>query len=733
MITERLSYYIREKIKFSCNSTNTGTITRVILILVALLSLLFGGYIREKSCIERLVDIKLESTIRIGEIKQLPDDLTKMARMYLVTENEEFKKKFYDLVSIFRGELPRPRNYNYVNWEIAVDLEQARDYGKPESLIDHLKRYCKTQVELDKLSEANVLISELIRLESEAIDNKEQVKLFNESYTDIKADVLQSVYSLYSLIDSRTTADIDRAQFFSRVLLFDLVLNILILVGAIYYNFCVITKFLGTSFSELETHIKLLANTTIPIEDLNAYKNKGTLLGWIYDNEKSRRLSEENLEIASNTDALTGLPNRKKIDDLLSHLIRISSRTSSNIGLVFLDLDHFKLINSSLGHHVGDDVIVELSRRIKSTIRIGDSLTRFGGDEFIILLPNTDEHHAIFIANRILECVRVPFSINNYTLQLTASIGIAVYPKDGDTVEKLSSSADMALYKAKTDGRNCFRFFTRELQEHSLSVLNIVNNLKYAIDNEEFELYYQPQIDIKTGNIVGVEALIRWNSRELGRVSPGDFIPVAEESGLILPIGAWVLQTAIKQAKRWSTTYPNLQIVVSINLSATQFLRSDLIDTIMGAISSETLPINLIELELTERISMFGSNVIITILDKLYSERINISIDDFGTGYSSLIYLKQFKICRLKIDQAFIRDICDHRDDLAIVQSIIGMANGLNIKTTAEGVETLDQLRILAEHGCDSAQGYYIARPLPVSDFEQFMTNYRAIPIHERH
>jgi diguanylate cyclase (GGDEF)-like protein/PAS domain S-box-containing protein len=432
-----------------------------------------------------------------------------------------------------------------------------------------------------------------------------------------------------------------------------------------------------------------------------------------------RKRAEERVQYLANFDALTGLPNRTQLDDHLKYALSLAKRNNGYLAVMFLDLDRFKDINDTLGHSVGDVILVEVARRLKLALREEDTVSRLGGDEFILMLPGSDARGAAQVAQKLLRVISAPYRNGQYDLIVTASIGIALYPDDGMDMETLSKSADTAMYRAKQEGRDGYRFFTAEMQARATRSMQLVNALRHALERDQFHVHYQSQVSIGDGRIIGAEALLRWQHPMLGNVSPAEFIPVAEDCGLILPIGEWVLRTAVKQLKRWMDGgHPPM--LIAVNLSAVQFRHPSLLDMVTRILNEEQLPPEYLELELTERVAMHDPQGAITVMNKLHDRGIRMSIDDFGTGYSSLNYLKKFKVYKLKIDQSFVRDICTDLEDRAIVAAIISMSKNLGLQTIAEGVETAEQLAFLREQGCDEAQGYYCSKPLPAAQFELF-------------
>ncbi len=435
-----------------------------------------------------------------------------------------------------------------------------------------------------------------------------------------------------------------------------------------------------------------------------------------FERERQRQRAEGRIQYLARHDALTGLPNRLQLQDHACYAISLAKRSGGGLAMMFLDLDHFKHINDTLGHGVGDALLVEMARRLRGRLREEDMVTRLGGDEFILLLPGTDAPGAAHVAHKLLAAISQPCRIEQYDLTVTASIGIALYPGDGTDLDSLSRSADVAMYRAKQENRNGYRFFTAEMQARSARHLLLGNALRHAVERDQLELHYQPQVDLADGRIVGAEALLRWRHPELGAVSPAEFIPMAEDTGLILPIGAWVLQQAAIQAKSWLDGGIG-PLVVAVNLSAVQFRHPDLPEQVARILDEAGLPPQCLELELTEGVATHDPQAAIAIMGRLRELGVRMSLDDFGTGYSSLGYLKKFKLYKLKIDRSFVRDLCTDPEDMAIVSAIIGMAGNLGLKTIAEGVETAEQMQLLRETGCHEGQGYFYSKPLPAAGF----------------
>jgi diguanylate cyclase (GGDEF)-like protein/PAS domain S-box-containing protein len=431
-----------------------------------------------------------------------------------------------------------------------------------------------------------------------------------------------------------------------------------------------------------------------------------------YDITATKRYESE-LEFQTNRDALTGLANRNLLRDRLGQAISYAHRYGHPIWVLFIDLDRFKFINDTLGHQAGDVLLKAVANRVQSSVRDTDTVARMGGDEFVLVLPErTDAGLSTGIVRRIMDAIAEPLTIEGHEFFISSSIGLSVYPTDGLTPEELIKHADVAMYRAKETGRNNFQFYTSEMNERALERLRIEGDLRNALERGEFVLYYQPQVDLRTREIVGVEALIRWQHPEFGMVPPIRFIALAEETGLIVPIGAWVIQEACRQGKEWQREGLG-HLSMSVNLSARQFSQKDLVECVAAALNESGLSAEYLEIELTESLVMADVENAIGILRELKSIGVKLSIDDFGTGYSSLSYLKRFPIDVLKIDRSFVNDITIDPDDAAIVTSIISLAHSLRLKVIAEGVETIEQLTYLRKHECDQIQGYFFSRPIP--------------------
>ncbi|GAC30504.1 two-component system response regulator [Brumicola pallidula] len=447
----------------------------------------------------------------------------------------------------------------------------------------------------------------------------------------------------------------------------------------------------------------------------------------------SLKQSEEKMRRLAYFDSLTGLPNRQSLDESLEKAIRCAVKEQQNLCIMYIDLDNFKRINDTLGHEFGDKLLKKISEKIIQCLKgktcIPEALqsvaeievSRLGGDEFMILLNNTTNDGDVkVVAQSLVDCISELVSIDDHEVALTPSIGIAIYPRDGANLTELKKHADVAMYYAKTMGRNGYRFYAESLNKNAMKFLQIEGCLRNALNNDEFSLHYQPQVCLKSHKIISVEALLRWESPELGNVTPSEFIPVAEDSGIINDLGEWVMRKSCVQAKKWMDAgMQNFR--VSVNLSSIQFKRASLLNMIKRALDDSGLPASLLEVELTESAIMNDIDQNITRLNQIRDLGVAIALDDFGTGYSSLSYLKRFPINTLKIDRSFIITIDTDPEDAAIVEAIITLANTLKLTVIAEGVETHGQLKALNRFHCDIIQGFYFSKPVPAEQITKIV------------
>ena len=437
-----------------------------------------------------------------------------------------------------------------------------------------------------------------------------------------------------------------------------------------------------------------------------------------------QKMAEERIKHLATHDALTGLPNRVMFSHLLTTAIPLAQRQRRSLAVLFIDLDRFKFINDTLGHEAGDKLLKKVTSRFKKALRASDVIARFGGDEFVVLVQDlSDTKHVVTIARKILSAAIRPVTLMGRECRVTASIGIAMYPQDGDNEQSLMKNADIAMYFAKEEGKNNFQFYSKDIKSQSLERLVLENNLRNALERNEFSLHYQAKLDLSNSTITGVEALLRWDNAELGSVPPAQFIPIAEETGMIVSIGKWVLRTACAQNVAWQRMgLP--PICMAVNLSVRQFSDEHLLHDIAAILRETGMAPHLLELEITEGMVIHNPEHALKLLSAIKAMGVRLAIDDFGTGYSSLGQLKNFPIDTLKVDRSFIRDIATNSEDKAITEAIIAMGKTLSLTVVAEGVETMEQEAFLRENACDEMQGYYFSKPIPAAELEALLSKH---------
>ena len=463
----------------------------------------------------------------------------------------------------------------------------------------------------------------------------------------------------------------------------------------------------------------------IPIEDcispIHDHDGKASGAVIVFRDVSEARAMTRQMSHSAQHDFLTGLPNRMLVNDRLRQAIALALRRSSKLALLFLDLDGFKHINDSLGHLVGDQLLKSIAGRLVNCVRASDTVSRQGGDEFVVLLAEVKEaSDAAITAKKILQAVAEPHCIDQHDLHVTTSIGLSVYPDDGLDAETLIKNADLAMYQAKESGRQSYQFFKPAMNVRAVERQSIEESLRRALERQELAVHYQPKVNLNTGEIIGAEALVRWNHPERGPVSPGKFIPVAEDCGLIVSIGNWVLREACRQTRAWADAGLPLA-TIAVNISAIEFRNEHFLDSVFAILQDTGLSPRRLELELTETVLMKRADSTESVFKKLRAGGVQLAVDDFGTGYSSLSYLRKFPIDSLKIDQSFVRQITANPDDTAIVTAVISMGRSLNLRVIAEGVETRQEMEFLQAHHCDEAQGYYFSRPLAAQEFARLL------------
>jgi diguanylate cyclase (GGDEF)-like protein len=496
----------------------------------------------------------------------------------------------------------------------------------------------------------------------------------------------------------------------------------------------------GNIFPHHAEIARAMAGETVVVADLHhdgrwisaVYRPHVAGVVGLFHDITQRKTAEQQIEYQAYHDALTGLANRRLFQEHLSIALALAARRQRTVAVLFLDLDHFKVVNDTLGHTMGDALLRLVAARLKACVHDGDTVARVGGDEFTVVLQDLEKKEdAAIVAQKVLHAIAQPIDLDNHRLYATTSIGITVFPDDGADAETLLKNADNAVYRAKDEGRNTYQMSTQEMNRSMQERLALETDLHQAIERNEFVLHYQPQIDIGTMKIVGMEALLRWNHPERGLLLPEEFIGVAEERGFIIVIGDWVLREACWQARQFRDKgFPDFR--VAVNLSAKQFRDDTLIEAVAAALRESGLDASALELEITESVAMQDVELTSAILATLRSTGVRIAIDDFGTGHSSLGYLKRFPIDALKIDRHFVEDLPDGFEDAAIVRAVVQLARGLDLRVIAEGVETQQQLDFLQQHACPEVQGYHFSYPVPAGEFEGLLSGDGLKPVLHR-
>jgi diguanylate cyclase (GGDEF)-like protein len=440
-----------------------------------------------------------------------------------------------------------------------------------------------------------------------------------------------------------------------------------------------------------------------------------------------RKAQEEKIRHLAHHDALTGLPNRLLFDERLRMSLQQAERHQERVALLYIDLDRFKNINDSLGHHVGDGLLQSVAGRLTEAVRAGDTVCRQGGDEFVVILNAVEDVQEVahIVERRLIPLVLQTHEVCDVALHISCSVGIAIYPDDASEMDALMRHADAAMYSAKASGRNNFQFFSAEMNRDAVERLNTETHLQHALENQELELHVQPIVDVRSGAVVSVEALLRWRQPDLGMIPPTRFIPIAEENGLIHDIGRWALMEACRLHQHWVQA-GMAPMPIAVNVSAVQFRRGDFVDTVRTVLAESSMPPEFLQLELTESLMMTESERNLADIQRLKALGVGLALDDFGTGYSSLSYLHRLPLDKLKIDRSFVRDMIDDAADMAITRAIVGLGKTLGLRVIAEGVEHVEELKALRGLGCDEVQGYLMAKPLPGHEFKAWHDEFSA-------
>lgn len=703
-----------------------------------------GTYAWTENELDRLYEMRLTSFVVTNELLQTSEQLSNLVRAYAVTGDVAYKVRYQEILAIRDGKKPPPHPYRFAAWDTRFPDEPATGHAQAIALTELLRRADVTKPELDKLAEATTNADMLDRTARNAIAMAEAVAaptdtnrmlaikmLSGAAYDQQEASIARPIHEFQAMSEQRINLRIERAKRTAAWLRSAFVICCIMLAALIWQVKRALCATLGGTVNEVHARIADLGKGNLmSIAPLGGDK-KESVMGWLLETQlnlakinSQRNVAEQRIYYLAHFDMLTGLPNRTQLAHRVMANIQRAHSGGGPFALMLLDLDHFKDINDSLGHNVGDALLIELADRLRVAFADGDMVARFGGDEFVFLLMGASAMDPASMAKKVLEIISVPIRVGQFDLNVSGSIGIVTYPRDGDSLDTLAKNADVAMYSAKRDGRQGYRFFTPQMQKHTLRNLQIVNGLRLALERHQLHIDYQAQVSLHDGRIVGTEALLRWRHPELGNVPPAEFIPIAEDSGLILPIGEWVLREVVRQATAWTEVWP-APLIMAVNLSAVQFRHNDLPRLIARMLDEAAFPSEHLELELTESVAMHEPQRAIATVNALHERGVRVSIDDFGTGYSSLSQLKKFKFYKLKIDKSFVRNINTDADDRNIVCAIINLAKSLGLSTIAEGVETAAQHRFLKEQGCDEAQGYYYSKPLCPELFAKLLVERR--------
>jgi diguanylate cyclase (GGDEF)-like protein len=723
----------------------------------------FVAYVWSEKQIDRANAVRLQSYRLADELRQSSDDLTRMVRTYVVTGDPIYKWHYQEILDIRDGKKPRPLLYQDIYWDLVLtDDKRPRAFALAVPLLELMRQAGFTPEEFARLAVAKANSDALTRTEfyamelvepgsaSPEIDRGRAIgMLFDATYHDAKAGIMEPISAFHRMVDQRTLEAVEIATAHAERMRAVFVVFGLMLVSLLWSVRRKLHDILGGSVNELHARITHLGgghfDSAIPV----AEGRENSVLGWLsetqvnlaridtqrrhaeeqvssrtnelHDSVREHKLAAERVEYLAYYDSLTSLPNRGMFSKLLNQAIALARRDGRRLAVLFLDLDHFKNINDTLGHEAGDMLLEEVAGRLRACLRESDIVARLGGDEFVVLLPALqDPAYIERVARKILDAIGRSFVILGHEFVVTASIGVSSFPADGLDEQALMKNADIAMYKAKADGKNNFQLYSEELDRNSVDRLALESSLRLALERGEFEIHYQPKIDAQSAAIAGVEALLRWKHPSLGVMAPAKFLAIAEETGLIVSIGKWVLGTACAQSVAWGNAgLPAL--TMAINLSRRQFNDDGLVRDITSILGEVGMKPGLLELEVAESTVMQDVEKAVATLKAFRQAGVRVAIDGFGAGYLSLTNLSKFPIDTIKIDGSFVRGLTDHVENRRIADAIIAMGRTLSLTVIAEGVETKEQADFLRERACDELQGFYFSKAVTADEFAQLL------------
>lgn len=703
----------------------------------------FFAYVEAERAIDKANNIRLQSFLLADELRQSSDDLTRMVRTYAVTGDGRYRQHFDEIFAIRNGQSPRPENYHFIYWDLVdASNQRPRPFAKPEALLDRMRQVGFAEVELFQLVSAKQASDNLAAIEQQAMQLvasgdpllREQALtiLHDEAYHQAKAGIMQPIDQLYSMMSVRTHAAVNQAEKQAWRLRWVFIALGLMLAFLLWQLKRRELATLGAPVTELYQHIIALGLGNFNTEIGTPKGKENTVLGWLaqtqrrlYHLDQSRLSVQQRLAHLAHYDLLTGLPNRILLAEQLQQSMQVAKQNDALLVVAFVDLDGFKAVNDRYGHEFGDEILKVVSARLLAVIGDKNILARISGDEFVFLINTyTKRQESQAMLQQALNTLACPVNVSGIQVQLSASIGVSFYPQLQDIApEQLLRQADQAMYAAKQAGKNRLSLFDAAADQHTRGVLKSVEDIRFGLARGEFVLFYQPKVNLITGECIGVEALIRWQHPEKGLLAPGHFLPLIEQHEVGVQLGQWVIAEAFRQYMLWQQH--NIDMAISVNIATNHLQQADFAEQLKQICAQfPAVPPSRLELEIVETSALQDIDYILGTMRSCAALGISFSLDDFGTGYSSLSYLKRLPISTLKLDQSFVRDILTDADDLAILQGVSRLAEAFELATIAEGVETTAHMKKLLEIGYHFGQGYGIARPMPAAELPGWLASW---------